>query len=52
MGVGRSAKRVGSATGGMNLLAAVAVGTVVAAILDRQAAGEAQPQAAGVERQA
>ena len=37
MGVGRSANRVGGTACGMNLLAAVAVGTVVAAILDRQA---------------
>lgn len=37
MGVGRSANRVGGTAGGMNLLAAVAVGTVVAAILERQA---------------
>lgn len=37
MGVGRSASRVGGTAGGMNLLAAVAVGTVVAAVLDRQA---------------
>lgn len=37
MGVGRSANRVGRTPVGMNLLAGVAVGTVVAAILDRQA---------------
>jgi len=36
MGVGRSA-RIGSTAGGMNLVAAVAVGAVVATILDRQA---------------
>ena len=35
MGVGRSA-RIGSTAGGMNLVAAVAVGAVVATILDRQ----------------
>jgi len=40
MGVGRPANRVGGTAGGMNLLATVAVGTVVAAILERQAAAK------------
>jgi transcriptional regulator with XRE-family HTH domain len=39
MGVGRSA-RIGSTAGGMNLVAAVAVGAVVATILDRQASAK------------